>query len=74
MKTNIETEITENTDKEGKFWKVRLMIDGELAFAEIFETLSEARIWSIKKAKLSVSHFMFNDTDIVADITSHEFA
>jgi len=74
MKTNIETEITENVDKEGKYWKVRLILDGELHFAEIFETLSEARLWAMKKAKLTVSHSMFNKTDIVADITSHEFA
>jgi len=28
----------------------------------------------MEETKLSVSHFMFNKTDIVADITSHEFA
>jgi len=74
METNIETEITENKDREGTYWKVRLMIDGELNFDEIFLTLAEARLWAMKKSKLAVSHVHFNDTDIVADITSHKFA
>jgi|TARA_B110000914_G_scaffold127065_1_gene110838 hypothetical protein len=56
------------------YWKVKLIIKDKLHKTELFETLSEARLWAMEEAKLSVSHFMFNKTDIVADITSHEFA
>jgi hypothetical protein len=55
-------------------WKVKLIIKDKLHKAELFEKLSDARIWAMKEAKLAVSHRMFNNTDIVADITSHEFA
>ena len=55
-------------------WKVKLIIKNKLHKTELFETLSEARIWAMKEAKLAVSHSMFNKTDIIADITSHEFA
>jgi hypothetical protein len=55
-------------------WKVKLIIKDKLHKTELFETLSEARIWAMKEAKLAVSHSMFNKTDIIADITSHKFA
>ena len=55
-------------------WKVKLIIKDKLHKAELFEKLSDARLWAMKEAKLTVSHTMFNNTDIVADITSHEFA
>ena len=73
--TNIKTEITSDVDKSNTtYWIVKLIIKGKLHFCEIFESLPEARLYAMKKAKLSVSHRMFNNTDIVADITSHEFA
>ena len=52
-------------------WKVKLIIKNKLHKTELFEKLSDARIWAMEEAKLSVSHRMFNKTDIVADITSH---
>jgi hypothetical protein len=55
-------------------WKVKLIIKDKLHKTELFEKLSDARLWAMKEAKLAVSHRMFNNTDIVADITSHEFA
>ena len=56
------------------YWKVKLIIKDKLHKTELFEKLSDARLWAMKEAKLAVSHTMFNNTDIVADITSHEFA
>jgi hypothetical protein len=55
-------------------WKVKLIIKDKLHKAELFEKLSDARLSAMKEAKLAVSNRMFNNTDIVADITSHEFA
>ena len=55
-------------------WKVKLIIKDKFHKSELFEKLSDARLWAMKEAKLAVSHRMFNNTDIVADITSHEFA
>ena len=55
-------------------WKVKLIIKDKLHKAELFEKLSDARLWAMKEAKLTVSHRMFNHTDIVTEITSHEFA
>ena len=55
-------------------WKVKLIIKDKLHKAELFEKLSDARLWAMKEAKLAVSHRMFNYTNIVTEITSHEFA
>jgi len=56
------------------YWKTKLIIKNKLHKTELFESLSKARLWSMKEAKLAVSHRMFNNTDIVTEITSHEFA
>ena len=55
------------------YWKAKLIIKDKLHKTELFESVERARLWSMKESKLSVSHRMFNKTDIVADITSHEF-
>ena len=56
------------------YWKVKLIIKEKLHKSELFESLAKARLWSMKEAKLTVSHRMFNCTDIVTEITSHEVA
>ena len=56
------------------YWKAKLIIKDKLHKTELFESVEKARLWAMKEAKLAVSHRMFNNTDIVADITSHEFA
>ena len=57
-----------------RYWKTKLIIKNKLHKTELFESLEKARLWSMKEAKLVVSHRMFNNTDIVTEITSHEFA
>jgi len=56
------------------YWKAKLIIEGKFHKAELFESVEKARLWSMKESKLTVSHRMFNNTDIVTEITSHEFA
>jgi hypothetical protein len=56
------------------YWKTKLIIKDKLHKTELFESVERARLWSMKEAKLTVSHRMFNHTDIVTEITSHEFA
>ena len=56
------------------YWKAKLIIKNKLHKTELFESVERARLWSMKEAKLAVSHRMFNHTDIVTEITSHEFA
>ena len=62
------------------YWKAKLIIRERKSFglklhkSELFESLVKARLWSMKEAKLAVADRLFNDTDIVAEITSHEFA
>ena len=56
------------------YWKVKLIIKDKLHKTELFEKLSDARLWAMKESKLAVSHRRFNDTNIITEITSHEFA
>jgi hypothetical protein len=56
------------------YWKAKLIIKNKLHKTELFESVERARLWSMKEAKLAVSHRMFNNTDIVTEITSHNFA
>ena len=59
------------------FWKARLTKKGEFLSAELFETIEEARIWGMAKAKLMVSDNFLKTCkvdDVVVEITSHEFA
>ena len=61
------------------YWKARLIIRERKSFglkfhkSELFESLAKARLWSMKEAKLVVADRLFNDTDIVTEINSHEF-
>ena len=55
------------------YWKVKLIIKEKLHKSELFESLAKARLWSMKEAKLVVADRLFNDTDIVTEINSHEF-
>jgi hypothetical protein len=56
------------------YWKAKLIIKDKFHKAELFETVEKARLWSMKESKLVVSDRMFNDTNIVTEITSHKFA
>ena len=56
------------------YWKAKLIIKDKLHKTELFTSLGNARLWSMKESKLAVSHRMFNDTKIITEITSHEFA
>jgi|TARA_B110000014_G_scaffold8617_1_gene6080 hypothetical protein len=59
------------------FWKARLTKKGEFLSAELFETIEEAKIWGMSKAKLLVSDTFLKTCkvdDVVVEITSHEFA
>ena len=56
------------------YWIVKLIIKEMLHKSELFESLTKARRWSMREAKLVVADRLFNTTDIVAEITSHEFA
>jgi hypothetical protein len=56
------------------YWKAKLIIKNKLHKTELFESVEKARLWSMKESKLAVSHRRFNDTNIITEITSHEFA
>ena len=38
------------------YWKVKLIIKDKLHKTELFEKLSDARLWAMKESKLAVSH------------------
>ena len=69
---NNETYFVAKLFKRGKGYS-----SAEFLSSDIFETLEEARIWGMAKAKLMVSDTFLKTCkvdDVVVEITSHEFA
>ena len=59
------------------YYIARLIVNEELLFSEIFESLEEARLWAMKEAKLLISDLemlrMTNVGDICVEIDKHFF-
>ena len=69
---NNETYFVAKLFKRGKGYS-----SAEFLSSDIFETLEEARIWGMAKAKLLVSDTFLRTCkvdDVVVEISSHEFA
>ncbi len=48
------------------YYIARLIVNEELLFSEIFESLAEARLWGMREAKLNVSDSVLRRLDVTS--------
>ena len=54
------------------YYIARLIVNEELLFSEIFESLEEARLWGMREAKLNVSDSVLRRLDVTSGDVSLE--